>query len=116
MDVLFETKKRKAEDSGICGDMVATPAMSTVFAYDHFARVMDAQVSTVNRDSARAKSVNREIASRSMCTFATHVASTIVTSMIPDKWHNATIIDEGLVVISVGIIALETLVLLMIHW
>ena len=88
MDVLFESKKRKVEDSGICGDIVSTPAMSTVFSYDHFARAMDAEVTTVNRDSSCAKSVNREIVSRYVHTFATHVSSTIVPSVIPGKWHN----------------------------
>ena len=88
MDVLFESRKRTAEESGICGDMVNTPSMCTVFSYDHFARLMDPDVKTVNRDSARAKSINREIQSRSMRTFASHVASTIVTSLIPGKWHD----------------------------
>ena len=86
-EILTLLGKRAAEDNGLCTEIIDhQPSRRTVAAYDHYSTLLDPSISKVPTDSARAKSLQREIQSRSIRTLFCHSVSTLLTSFTVGKW------------------------------
>ena len=72
-------RKRKAQADGLCPGTLTGFHRTTVAAYDRFATLMDPDISVVPMESARLKSLNREIMSRSVRAWVSCASSAIVS-------------------------------------
>ena len=76
------------KNKGVSGKMLKPPSHDTLIRTASASVVIDEDVIEINDDELRAISMPREIASRSVRTAVTEIATSIVTLFIPGEWHN----------------------------
>ena len=80
-------RKSRAKEKGLCVDLTnIEPSDSTVEIYDHMATFFDPNISLVNPEHGREKSLSRELMSTSVRSLATHSATTLLTSFVHGEW------------------------------
>ena len=85
---LNESRKRSAQEAGILtddGSNIPTVSRNTVAAYDFFSTIMDPNISRVEKDSARIKSLTREVMSRSIRSLFCHIEYTLIKGFVVGK-------------------------------
>jgi len=84
-----ESRKRAAEAKGICIDSAdIEPDRKTVAIYDRLATFYGPNITHVSRDTARIKSIMRELMSRSRRSLLTYIATTLYTGFVEGVWKN----------------------------
>ena len=89
-------RKRKAQVEGICPENMEDYNRTTVSSYDRFATLMDPNISRVPKETARLKSIWREIISRSIRSYVCAASSAIVTGFAVGKWTKKDKYDSSL--------------------
>ena len=86
-------RKRKAQADGVCPSSLKDFDRTTVAAYDCSATLMDPDISLVPMESARLKSLNREIMPRSVRAWTSCAAAAIVSGFKEGKWTDKSTYD-----------------------
>jgi len=89
-EALTQSRKRRAEGAGL--DIACLedyePCDNTIANYDAFATLIDPDITMVNTNSARKKSISREVMSRSIRSLFTHAVTSLLSGFVHGKWEN----------------------------
>ena len=87
-DGLVSARKRRADSLGFSDLSCLEPSVSAIMNYNAAATIFDPDISEVNKESGRAKSISREVASRSVRSLACNLAATIISGFTPGSWDD----------------------------